>query len=235
MKSHRTDADRAQPQPVAVSGHRQAGPLAQAIAPAWQTSLQAAVDHSPRMLAQRQALRGAFGGTLTLQAAGLAATTLQSPAGAVVQRAISLDALTNKLAEVQQAHGTYHGTLDADTTVDQANAVGDEWVGDGPTSIYYGASAWDSKVAADGQRQYRPPMMKMSGQAQGTAQANYEAKVGQEGGYDFNAHVTITGLADHEDWKNKANYKPPVKPPPEKKTDDGSDDEGGGFGLDLFA
>jgi len=171
------------------------------------------LDASPRVLAQRRQIQAAF--------------------GPVAQRAISLGALTAKLQEVKDAHGSYQGTLDDNTSPDVANTVGGQWVGAGPVATYYGASAWDSQVSANGQRQYRPPMMKMSGQAEGSAQANYEAKVGAEGGYHFNAHVTITGLEDHEGWKKKGDYKPPAKPEKKDESDDDNDD--GGPMMDLFA
>ncbi|WP_431262501.1 hypothetical protein ACQ859_20470 [Roseateles chitinivorans] len=74
-------------------------------------------------------------------------------------------------------------------------------------------------------------MKKMSGQASGSAQANYEAKVGAEGGYNFNAHVTITGLDEHEGWKNKASYKAPTKPSVDTPDDDGSGDDDVGFSM----
>lgn len=170
------------------------------------------LDASPRVVAQRRQIQAAF--------------------GPVAQRAISLGTLTTKLQEVKDAHGSYQGTLDDNTSPDVANAVGGQWVGGGAVATYYGASAWDSQVSADGERQYRPPMMKMSGQAEGSAQANYEAKVGAEGGYDFNAHVTITGLQDHESWKKKGDYKPPPKPERKDESDDSSDD--GGPMIDLF-
>jgi hypothetical protein len=115
-----------------------------------------------------------------------------------------------------------------DTTPDQANAVGTEWAGDGATTTFYGASAWDSRRSSDGSKQYRPPMPKKTGQARGTAQANYEAKVGQEGGFNFNAHVTITGLTDHDDWKTKLSGG--YKPPPKKKDPPDSSTGGGGGG-----
>ena len=170
-------------------------------------------DASPRAAAQRRQILAAF--------------------GPVAQRVISLDVLTEKLQQVKQDGGSYQGTLDDNTSPDVANTVGGQWVGEGAVATYYGASAWDSQVSADGQRQYRPPMLKMSGQAKDSAQANYEAKVADEGGYNFNAHVTITGLQDHEGWKNKANYKPPPKPEKKDESDDGSDNDGPAF--DLFA
>lgn len=181
----------------------------------------AGLDASPRVVAQRQLIQRAFG----------------PAAGAVAQRAISLDALNAKLDEVREPPGqTYQGTLDVDTTPDQANAVGLAWAGNDARSVFYGASAWDSRVSADGSKQYRPPMPKKSGQAKGTAQANYEAKVGREGGFNFNAHVTITGLTDHDDWKKKqrGEYKPPPKKkdPPDSSTG-GSGDTGGSL-LEVF-
>jgi hypothetical protein len=111
--------------------------------------------------------------------------------------------------------------------------VGEAWAGEGAKLTYYGASAWDSRMSSDGARQYRPPMNKQSGQAQGEAQANYEAKIGDEGGYNFNAHVTITGLADHPDWKKKerGEYQAPKKEKAVEVSDALDDAEGGGLGL----
>jgi hypothetical protein len=171
------------------------------------------IDTSRRALAQRQAIRRTF--------------------GPVAQRAISIPVLEDKLASAREAKKPFTETVDHDTTPDVANSVGEAWTGEGAKLTYYGASAWDSRMSADEARQYRPPMNKQSGQAQGQAQANYEAKIGKEGGYNFNAHVTITGLAEHPDWqkKERGEYQAPKKEKP-IETSGGRDDDVGG--IDLF-
>ncbi len=167
------------------------------------------IRNSPFITAQRKQLDATFGAAI-------------GAGGEVLQRVVSLETLQAKLAE----GGAYSGTIDSATPWATANAVGSTWVGEGAHAQFYGASAWDSMASET--RQYRPPMLKQSGVAADQVQANYEAKTGHEGGYNFNAHVTISDLDQeslkakketyHKDYKDK-------KPEPEKKTPEGGDDE----------
>jgi hypothetical protein len=156
-------------------------------------------------------------------------TVLASQASGALQRVISPIALEKKFDEIKQAKATYTGTLDDSTPADVANEVGAKWAGDDAKPQYYGASAWDSMASPT--RQYRPPMLKKTGAMGGEFQANYEAKTGAEGGYNFNAHVTITGLTQEEWAKLKAEYKKPEKGKEPEKDPEAED---GDVGFSLF-
>lgn len=157
------------------------------------------------------------------------------PSQGTVQRVVSLAALVAKHNEIRDASesATYTGTIDDSTPAETANAVGSEWVGEGATSQYYGASAWPSKVSSDESRQYRPPMLKASGVMEDNFQANYEAKRGGGTEFFFNAHVTISDL-EKDTWEDK---KKEQEKPKKEKTEqkDALDDDDGGSGMgNLF-
>lgn len=122
---------------------------------------------------------------------GLSAPTGdRSAGGAPVQMAVSLGMLEKQLSETP----SYTKTIDAGTDCATANAVGDEWCGSGASRQKYGPPFGYQLLSADGKRAYRPPMVKQSGKAQGTAQANYQARSGSGGAFPFNAHVTVTDI-----------------------------------------
>ncbi len=121
---------------------------------------------------------------------------------AAQERAQQLD-VAQRVQELEQkfteTKGVYQGTLFS-TTSTKANLIGQAWVGAGAVRSYYGASAWNSLVSSDGRRQYRPPMLKMSGQCANTFQANYEGKRGDGARFTFNAHATISDLTPGDGW-----------------------------------
>lgn len=121
-----------------------------------------------------------------------------SPGGAGAQAPVQLKIDKGTLEAKLSASPSYSGTIDADTDCATANAVGEEWVGASPVKQGYGPPfGYRLLSSPDGERQYRPPMLKQSGKMQGTAQANYEAKGGSKRGFGFNAHVTVTDIDKH--------------------------------------
>jgi len=151
-----------------------------------------------------------------------------------VQRVITLEKLVKKLGE----DATYGNTLDLSTPWATANAIGEQWVGDGAQASYYGSSGWPKLTSA--RRQYRPPMLKEGGAKEGEVQANYEARAKDNGDFTFNAHVTISDLdektikpfrdkakKDYEDAR-EARKKAEESAP---KKDDEDDNEDNGFSI----
>jgi len=72
------------------------------------------------------------------------------------------------------------------TTLEQAEALGRAWIGEG----YVLASDGSTLVSADGKRQYRPPSFKPS---LGKLQANLEWRNAPCGAWQGNAHIDING------------------------------------------
>ena len=71
MKGRDPDANTAQRQPAAAPSMQESVQAHRGVATAQHSTLQAAIDRSPRMLAQRRALQAAFGGTFQRRADGL--------------------------------------------------------------------------------------------------------------------------------------------------------------------
>ncbi|GAB3244675.1 eCIS core domain-containing protein [Chitinimonas naiadis] len=61
MKTHDTDTNKRQRQPIASPDEKKRARAARAVTPAQDTGRQSAVDQSPRMLAQRRAMQATFG------------------------------------------------------------------------------------------------------------------------------------------------------------------------------
>lgn len=122
------------------------------------------------------------------------------PPGALppVQLKIDLTTLEDKFAE-----GAYSGTIDEDTDCKTANEVGALWVGEGHIQQPYGPPFKFRYQSKDGKRAYRAPMVKQSGKKKDEAQGNYEGRTGEGKRFDFNAHVSVTDIADYLETEEK--------------------------------
>ncbi|WP_414553463.1 DUF4157 domain-containing protein, partial [Anabaena sp. CCY 0017] len=113
---------------------------------------------------------------------------------AVIQRVVTLDMLEAQRVNIEQ-EGTYNSTIDEDTSTTQANAVGEQWVGEHHDRGLYGPPHNYRLISQNGRRQYRPPMTKQGGKKIGQVQANFEWRRPDEENFCFNAHVTVVDAA----------------------------------------